>query len=143
MRMRRRAPEPTPLRPLPTATGNFRHIGYHLEMAVPSRPRKHPKLLEAQARAARLRRPRKALLERGALHRHEHRPLTDALVVAIIDQYVAGESSLIPQLLKATPWQITICTAELALLEAHTPSYKMGHRARIADIRFQLEATDR
>ena len=32
--------------------------------------------------------------------------------------------------------------AELTLLDAQTPSYKMGHRARINDIRFQLEAED-
>lgn len=52
MRIRRRAPEPTPLRPLPTATGKFRRIGHLLVMTVPSRPRKHPRLAEAQARGA-------------------------------------------------------------------------------------------
>jgi hypothetical protein len=142
MRIRRRT-QPTPLRDLPTATGNFRLIGYHLKMAVPSRPRKHPRLLEAQARAARLWRRRRPHLERGALHRHEHRPLSDALIVDLTDKYVAGDASLIVELLEATPWQRQVVTAQLAIIDAQTPTHKMGHRARIEDIRFQLETTDR
>lgn len=131
-----------PLRDLPTATGKFRRIGHLLVMSVPSRPRKHPRLAEAQARAARLRKPRKPLLERGALHRHEHRPISDALVVDLADRYVGGEGNLIIELLDTTPWQRRVVAAEVALLDAQTPSYKMGHRARINDIRIQLEATD-
>lgn len=139
MRIKRRAPDPTPLGDLPTATGKFKRVGHLLVMAVPSRPRKHPKQLEAEARAARLRRRRRPHLERGALHRHEHQPLSDALIVDLTDKYVAGDASLIVELLEATPWQRRVVTAQLAIIDAKTPSYKMGHRARIADIRFQLE----
>ena len=86
-----------------------------------------------------MRKTRRPRLERGALHRHEHRPLSDALVVDLTHQYVAGEGGLIVELLDATPWQRQVVIAELTILDAQTPSYKMGHRARINDIRHQLD----
>lgn len=97
-----------------------------------------------KARAGRLWKPRRSLLQRGALHRHDHSPLSDEEVVDMTDQYVAGvtgEEQLIIELLETTPWQRQVAVAVLAVLDAETPGYKMGHRARIDDIGHQLETT--
>lgn len=110
-------------------------------MAVPSRPRNPARLAEVQVRVARLRNPRKPFLKRGALHRHEHQPLSDALIVDITDRYVAGRANLLIDLTDATPWQRQVAFAEVVLLDAETPIRKMGHHARINDLCRQLDMT--
>lgn len=125
---------------LPTASGKSTIVGYRRVHSVPSRPSKPPALAEAQARAARLRRPRKPLLKRPVLHRHHEHAVPDAVVIDLTSWYVANGRQDILEI-DLPPWQRQVALAALDQIASTTPEAKMAHHARIGDVAHQLGTT--
>lgn len=122
------------IRALPFARGHQRPtLRGPARFITPKRPQAHPALTEARERAARLREPREARLQRGRLHRHHHHAPQDLMTALLARRYAEGKIRTF-EIDPPTPWGRYALQIAIRATRPKIPEHKWGHHARLNDI---------